>query len=100
MELTSGLKLSSRVCRTQVIVVRAPTGDLDLRCGGAPMGSTDQADAGEPDPDWAGGTLLGKRYADEAAGLELLCARAGAGSLSLGSVAIEVKSAKPLPASD
>lgn len=46
------------------------------------------------------GTQLGKRYADEDAGLELLCARAGTGSLSLAGAAIEIKSAKPLPASD
>ncbi len=100
MELKSGQKLSSTVCRTQVIVVRAPGGDLDLRCGGAAMADADQAHGGEPDPAWAAGTQLGKRYADDVAGLELLCARAGAGSLSLAGAAIEIKSAKPLPASD
>ena len=101
MELHAGQKLFSTVCRTQVIVVRAPGGEVDLRCGGAPMATTDEApDDAQPDAAWAAGTLLGKRYATDDEGLELLCARAGAGSLGLGAAAIEVKSAKPLPASD
>jgi hypothetical protein len=100
VELKAGQKLWSTVCDTQVVVVRAPQGDVDLRCGGSPMAAAEGERTGEPGPDWSGGTLLGKRYADEAASLEVLCARAGAGSLSLGSVAIEPKSAKPLPASD
>ena len=55
---------------------------------------------GSPDPSLSGGTLLGKRYADEASGLELLCTKAGAGTLTLDGSALEVKSAKPLPSSD
>ena len=47
-----------------------------------------------------GGTLLGKRYNDDASGIELLCTKAGEGSLSLGSTPITVKDAKPLPSSD
>jgi hypothetical protein len=46
------------------------------------------------------GTLLGKRYADEAIGLEVLCTKAGQGSLSVGDTALAVKEAKPLPSSD
>jgi hypothetical protein len=100
VELKAGQKLWSTVCDTQVVVVRAPKGDADVRCGGSPMALGDGVRTGEPTPDWSGGTLLGKRYADEGSTIEVLCARAGAGSLSLGTVAIEQKSAKPLPASD
>jgi hypothetical protein len=48
----------------------------------------------------AEGTLLGKRYADEDLGLELLCTKGGDGSLSLGDTVIPVKGSKPLPSSD
>jgi hypothetical protein len=51
-------------------------------------------------PGFDGGTQLGKRYADEALGLELLCTKAGEGSISVGDAILEVKGAKPLPASD
>ena len=46
------------------------------------------------------GTQLGKRYSDEELGLELLCTKAGTGSISVGEAVLEVKGAKPLPASD
>jgi len=46
------------------------------------------------------GTLLGKRYADGDTGLELLCTKAGEGSLSLGGTPLALKEAKPLPSSD
>ena len=45
-------------------------------------------------------TLVGKRYADEELGIELLCTRAGEGSLSVGDRPLPVKGAKPLPSSD
>jgi hypothetical protein len=46
------------------------------------------------------GTQLGKRYADEELGVEVLCTKAGEGSLSVGETLLAVKGAKPLPASD
>jgi hypothetical protein len=46
------------------------------------------------------GTQVGKRYTDEVSGLELLCTKAGKGSLSLGSTPLLLKDAKPLPSSD
>lgn len=104
MELRPGLKLHSAVCDTQVIVVRAPTTAVVLGCGGARL-LTD-ADAGAATTgaalhtELAGGTLLGKRYADEEIGLEVLCTRAGAGTLTCDGVALAVKGAKPLPSSD
>ena len=73
----------------------------DLRAGGAPMIALDAtADAGlRLDDDYAGGTLMGKRYVD-ADGSEILVTKAGKGTLSIGSTPLQVKEAKPLPASD
>ncbi|MCZ7527934.1 MAG: hypothetical protein M5U14_17070 [Acidimicrobiia bacterium] len=102
LEVKAGTRLRSAVCDTEVIVVRAPASDLDLRCGGQPMiphGSEPPVDAGL-DPAHGEGTLLGKRYADEELGLELLCTKAGKGSLSVGEVPLGLKEAKPLPSSD
>jgi hypothetical protein len=90
------------VCESQAIVVKTPSGDVDLRCGGHAMVAigTEIAGGATPDPGHNTGTLLGKRYADEAIGLEVLCTKAGQGSLSLGDVALGIKEAKPLPSSD
>ena len=46
------------------------------------------------------GTLLGKRYAHEASGLEVLCTKPGEGGLTVGTDPVPVKAAKPLPSSD
>ena len=101
MALRPGMRLRSAVCDTEVVVVKAPDGTADLRCGGHPM---------VPVPDGeipeglalvdSSGTLLGKRYAHESSGLELLCTKAGVGGLSVGDEAVPEKSAKPLPSSD
>ena len=102
MELKPGMRLRSVTCSTETIVVRAPAGDVDLRCGGAAMSAMSAAGAAATgvaiDAAHANGTLMGKRYADDT--LELLCTKPGAGSLSLGDVALEVKGAKALPSSD
>jgi hypothetical protein len=97
-----GARLRSTVCETEVIVVRSPGGDLDLRCGGHPMVAKDveALSAGGPKVGFDGGTAVGKRYADQEGGLELLVTKAGAGSLSVGDDPLPVKDAKPLPASD
>jgi hypothetical protein len=100
MHLRSGARLKSAVCTTEVIVVRAPATEVDLRCGGRPMYTGDAAASSGGEPTEGPGTLLGKRYADEAAGLEVLCTRPGAGSLSIGDQPIGVKDAKAMPASD
>jgi hypothetical protein len=101
MQLKPGLRLQSIACDTQVIVVRG-SGEVDVRCGGAPMVPADAADVERQplDPDYTGGTLMGKRYADADAGIELLCTKPGDGSLSIGDVPVPTKDAKPLPSSD
>jgi hypothetical protein len=43
---------------------------------------------------------MGKRYANEEAGLEVLVTKAGSGTLSVGAVVLPLKDAKALPSSD
>lgn len=100
MEIKPGTRLRSQVCSAEVIVVKAPAEAVDVCCGGAPMVPLDAAGSRPIDDAHRGGTLLGKRYADEAAGIELLCTKAGEGSLSLGATPLPMKDAKPLPSSD
>lgn len=100
MNLNVGLTLYSTVDSTAVIVVRAPESDVTITCGGAEMTTekpATEAAAAPPSPD---GTLLGKRYADEELGLELLCTKGGPGALEVNGTPLEIKQAKPLPASD
>lgn len=99
--IKTGTRLQSQVCDTQVIVVRSSDSLDDLRAGGVamiPLGAEKSADAAL-DPDFAGGTVMGKRYVDDT-GAEVLVTKAGAGSLSIGAAPLEQKTAKPLPASD
>jgi hypothetical protein len=101
MELTVGSRWKSTVCDTEVIVVRAVDGPVHLGCGGAGMASLEtDVERGTLDPGLADGTLLGKRYSDEASGLELLCTKGGAGTLTLEGERLSIKTAKPLPSSD
>ena len=102
MQLTVGSRWKSTVCDSQVIVVRAPSDDVELACGGQPMvpADGDVVASGSVDPAWAEGTQLGKRYADDDLGLEVLCTKPGAGSLAVNGVPLGLKDAKPLPSSD
>jgi hypothetical protein len=101
--LKIGARLRSSVCTTEVVVVRPPqTLDVVLDCGGRPMAAADGLNGAgrDPDPSFAQGTLLGKRYVHEPSGLEVLCTKPGLGSLSVERNALTVKGAKPLPSAD
>lgn len=101
MELTTGSRWKSAVCATEVIIVRAVDSSHTLECGGAkmvPIGA--RAAGGTPNPALSAGTLLGKRYSNDESGLEVLCTKAGIGTLALDGVVLEVKTPKPLPSSD
>jgi hypothetical protein len=102
MQLKPGSRWRSAVCDTEVAVVRPPKQPVLLECGGAPMLplSEPRPAGGAVAPDRAGGTLLGKRYADPESGLEILCTKGGAGSLAIDGRAAELKEAKRLPSSD
>jgi hypothetical protein len=101
LQLKAGLKLRSAVDACEVMVVKAPAEPVDLRCGGHPFVPPDaEVTPQSIEAGFDGGALLGKRYADEDLGLEVLCTKAGAGSISVGDTILAVKGAKPLPASD
>ena len=102
MRLRAGQKLHSAVCDAQFVVVRAPETEVELGCGGAPLleEGQDPAPGATLDPSLGEAPLLGKRYADEDLGLELLCTRPGAGALTVDGQPLLLKGAKPLPSSD
>jgi hypothetical protein len=102
MQLRPGAKLRSAVDATEVVVVKAPPGDVDLRCGGQPMvpAGGEVPAGGTVDAAHSSGTKLGKRYADEGVGIEVLCTKGGEASLALGDAPLLLKDAKPLPSSD
>jgi hypothetical protein len=103
IQLRPGLRLRSAACRSEVVVVRG-SGEVDLRCGGVPMVPVDAGASGAAPPapvaDGGEGTLLGKRYAHQPSGVEVLCTKPGAGRLTVGPEPLELKAAKPLPSSD
>jgi hypothetical protein len=102
VELKPGTRLRSVIDTTEVIIVKAPAEPLDVRCGGRPMVpiGADSTEVSTVEAGFDGGTQVGKRYSDTEAGIELLCTKAGSGSLSLGTELLTVQGAKPLPASD
>jgi len=102
MQVKVGNRLRSVVCDTEVIVTRAPTKEVEISCGGHPMVplGTEPPAGVSLDPDAASGAQLGKRYADEEVGLELLVTKAGKGTLALNGTPLEIKQAKALPSSD
>ena len=93
-----GTKLKSTVCDTEIMVIRGS--GVVVECGGAPMAEERPAARGSLKSGWDKGTQIGKRYVDAAGTLELLCVKPGQGSLSIDGVPLQLKDAKPLPASD
>lgn len=102
MDLKPGSRWKSAVCDAQMVVVRPPATAGELQCGGAAALPLDAPAASAADiaPDHAAGVLVGKRYIDAASGLEVLGAKAGKGSLAFNGIALTLKEAKALPASD
>lgn len=98
--LRAGEQLASTVCTTRVVVVRAPSGGaVTLECGGGPMiAATGSRPTGGPVKDAV--TMLGKRYVNADQTVEVLCTVPGIGELSCDGVAMTIKAAKALPASD
>ena len=101
MQLKAGTRLRSATDACEVVVVRAPADSVDLRCGGHAFLPVDAEVTPESiEAGFGQGTQLGKRYSDDELGLEVLCTKAGEGSISVGEAILDVKGAKPLPASD
>ena len=97
--LKAGARLKSAVCDTQIMVLRAPSHALDLRCGGEEMiAMSEMPPRGAVQI--AGPTLTGKRYVDEMESMEFLCTKGGEGALTVDGTLLSVKQAKQLPSSD
>lgn len=94
-----GTKLTSTVCKTQIMALRVPAKELEIMCGGAPMQVGEPEELGEMTGENSG-TLVGKRYTDADETMEFLCTRGGDGSLAITGYEIDVKAAKKLPSSD
>ncbi|MDQ2754224.1 MAG: hypothetical protein M3R71_01595 [Actinomycetota bacterium] len=104
--LRAGGRLACPQCPTEVVVVRAANGDPSITCQG--VGLVDITEpralaghAGDRADQPAGdGPLLGKRYVDEQTDLELLCTKAGPGTLACDGRPLGIRAPKPLPSSD
>lgn len=98
----AGSRIFAATSTTEMIIVRTPAAELELTIGGHPAltdaaqrtGSTDIVDG------HGGGVAMGKRYVDAANTVELLCTKAGDGVPALAGEVLQLKDAKPLPASD
>ena len=101
MDIKAGSRLACPECSVELVVVRPPNSSVVLTCGGVEV--VDAA-ADRPGGGHAGasgeGTLVGKRYADEESGIEVLCAKPVPGTLAADGREVPVKGAKPLPSSD
>ena len=100
LTLKPGTRLFSAVCETQLIAVKAPSDAIELTIGGSPALTEAAAASGAVADGHGGGTLIGKRYVDDADTIELLCTKAGDGLPAIDCVPLAIKDAKPLPASD
>ena len=102
MILKPGLRLKSQVSDTEIVVIK---GSGDARAGRA-VGyrwwpwTRRWPRAGRGRRPERRAPCSGKRYTDAGDTVEVLCTKPGAGALSLDGEALEVKSAKALPASD
>ena len=100
-----GARLKSNVCDTEVMIIACTDISVSVHCGGEIMiDATANKSGGTLDPAHAAGTLLGKRYVNatnsSVGKIELLCVKAGKGSLAVNGEVLVLKDAKPLPSSD
>jgi hypothetical protein len=101
MEMKAGSRLACPVCTVELVVVRPPSSAVVLACGGTEVVDAAAERPGGEHADAAGeGTQVGKRYADDDSGIEVLCAKPGPGTLSVNGRELPIKGAKPLPSSD
>ena len=98
--LSTGQRLKSGVCTTEIMVISAPQEELDLTCGGARMTDNGEKQNTAVDPQFAEGTTIGKRYVNVDGKLEVLCVKPGEGSLAVNGDALKLKDSKKLPKTD
>ncbi len=101
-DIKPGMRLKSAICATEIMVVKATSDNLDIRCGGEPvLEMTADGNSGAAiSADFTGGTQVGKRYVNEEESIEILCTKAGEGALSQGDTVLGLKESKALPSSD
>ncbi len=99
--VSAGTRLACPACTTEVVVVKAGKDSGVLACRGEALVEAEATRLlqghGVPEGD---GVQLGKRYVDAESDLELLCIKAGPGSLSFDGRELTIQGAKPLPSSD
>jgi hypothetical protein len=102
MVVKPGTRLASQVCAAELIVVRAPAGEVELTCGGRLMVAIADRPESKLEPLRGEGTApaLGKRFVSDDDALEVLVVKQGTGSLAAAGAPLIVKQAKPLPSSD
>lgn len=101
ISLKAGTRIFSAVDSTELIAVKAPAEPVELTLGGHPavLSAAERAE-GTALGGHDGGVAMGKRYVNAAGDLEVLVTKAGPSVPALGGVPLELKDAKPLPASD
>ena len=79
IEVQPGKRYRSAVCDAELVVVKAPAGEVDLRSGGHPVVPVDdeRPEGLGVESGFEGELLVGKRYTDEAGTIEVLCTKAG-----------------------
>ena len=106
MQLKPGLRLRSAVGTTEVIILRAPSGEAELTCEGAAMVPADAPVAAQPNAAPSAKSApadvahIGERYVVEELGLEILCTKQGSGEFSCNEQPLVPRTAKPLPSTD
>ena len=96
-----GSRLACPDCPTEVVVTRATDTTVGLACSGSALVELDGARPQGGHPSTVDDApLLGKRYVDDEAGVELLCTKPGTGELTCDKRPLSLKAAKPLPSSD
>lgn len=101
VQLKPGARVYSTVDTAEFITVKAPADAVELTIGGAPAAlAPGEGTGSDPLAGHDGGAAVGKRFTDAEGTVELLCTKAGGGVPAVGGVVLELKGAKPLPASD
>jgi hypothetical protein len=101
MEFKAGMRVRSTLSKAEFVVVRGPKEAAAIELGGVSLvdATSYPGDATDGAPG-EGELLVGKRYADDETGAELLCTKGVVGSLTIDGRPLGVKQAKALPSSD
>ena len=85
--------------RAQMFIESIECGGLTMSDGGRAADQQD-AEATEHIASSDAGTKIGKRYSNEDVGVDVMCVKAGSGSLTVGGLPLSELASKHLPSSD